>query len=440
MIQQPGAGNWDWTGPKRDRHGPPRFTTLYLIVCPVNIISKEDCYNVLIEATPFCSSHESWAYPLEIKSVTVPLLPPTNTAQAEEWSEKYWPTFYRKTNPFGAHPATIGKAESDFQNPVSGNISAEQAMQLAEQAAEAIVVEGYGVRSGAVVIERVEDHTEIIAVAGDARYKPLKPDEPTPATLCLQGNPACHAVMRAIGMVARKRLRCASQNAARAASKASQTLDSAHIDQSVRDAFFLDQPLTDIERTYFELDNLVPDGYLCLKLEVFLTQEPCVMCSMALVHSRIGRVIFRDRMPKTGGLTAETISNVTGLIGLGYGLCWRKELNWQFMCWEYLDKTAPPLPDMTSLSLYDTFKDTVDSLRQDKEESEVVDKDKVITAEKYCAPIVHHRHRRSKNKSKSSSSASDTPPHDSDHQSHVIDAPKLAFANPNVSSFASIHV
>jgi tRNA-specific adenosine deaminase 3 len=30
------------------------------------------------------------------------------------------------------------------------------------------------------------------------------------------------------------------------------------------------------------------------------------------------------------------VSNDSGPIGLGYGLCWRKELNWQFMCWEYV--------------------------------------------------------------------------------------------------------
>ena len=59
------------------------------------------------------------------------------------------------------------------------------------------------------------------------------------------------------------------------------------------------------------------------------------MCSMALVHSRVGRVIFLNRMPQTGGLTSEMARNDTGPIGLGYGLCWRKELNWQFMCWEY---------------------------------------------------------------------------------------------------------
>ena len=46
-------------------------------------------------------------------------------------------------------------------------------------------------------------------------------------------------------------------------------------------------------------------------------------------------------MTQTGGLTAEMVRNDTGPVGLGYGLCWRKELNWQFMCWEYMQPKLP---------------------------------------------------------------------------------------------------
>ena len=255
------------------------------------------------------------------------------------WSQQHWPTFYRKTNPFGAHPLTIAKAEDNLSDPVDGNIGVEEAMTLAQKVANEMQANGLGVGPGCVIIERAENKTEILAVAGDARHKPL------PSGLGFDvanggcnGNVMGHAVMRAVGMIGRKRLRVASQPITTRAAKAESTFDKCGLDhdEKARDAFFLDLPITDLEEGYFVKDNIKPDGYLCLRLEVFLTHEPCVMCSMALVHSRVGRVIFQHRMPQTGGLTSEMVRNDSGPVGLGHGLCWRKELNWQFMCWEYM--------------------------------------------------------------------------------------------------------
>ncbi|CAG8543636.1 10423_t:CDS:2 [Ambispora gerdemannii] len=44
------------------------------------------------------------------------------------------------------------------------------------------------------------------------------------------------------------------------------------------------------------------DAYLCKNYDLFVTHEPCVMCSMALVHSRIGRVFYARATPNSGGL------------------------------------------------------------------------------------------------------------------------------------------
>ncbi|KAK4550865.1 hypothetical protein LTR36_000445 [Oleoguttula mirabilis] len=381
VMQMPDA-TWEWStaSKMRTNNRPP---TLYLMVCPSETISLRDLHDLMLQHPPFCSSPDSWAYPLEIKEITVPRLAPTSPDQAKNWSDMYWPTFYRKTNPFGAHPTTIEKAETDLQTPLEDNISVEQALELADYAGSLTEKEGFGICTGCAIVERVDDKTEIIAVAGDARRKPLPSEigvdalndnddandtsitdsqdgtnvpisanERTKARRekrkkkkaaekaaneaetsgCTSGNVMSHAVMRAIGMVGRKRLRVASQPISAESNFAAAGLEH---NEEARDAFFLDLPVNPLEQQYFEKDNLKPDGYLCLKLEIFLTHEPCMMCSMALVHSRVGRVIFKHRMPKTGGLTAETVSNDTGPVGLGYGLCWRKELNWQFTCWEY---------------------------------------------------------------------------------------------------------
>jgi tRNA-specific adenosine deaminase 3 len=101
---------------------------------------------------------------------------------------------------------------------------------------------------------------------------------------------------------------------------------------------FLDEPMTFLEAHYFAPNTLMPRGYLCLNLEVYTTHEPCVMCSMALLHSRFSRVVFAKEMPLTGGLVVKR-KNPTEfsetLVGAKYGLFWRTELNWKFLCWQY---------------------------------------------------------------------------------------------------------
>ena len=47
---------------------------------------------------------------------------------------------------------------------------------------------------------------------------------------------------------------------------------------------------------------LSPDHYLCSGLDLYLEEEPDLMSSMALVHSRIRRVFFRDPAPSEGAL------------------------------------------------------------------------------------------------------------------------------------------
>jgi tRNA(Arg) A34 adenosine deaminase TadA len=42
-------------------------------------------------------------------------------------------------------------------------------------------------------------------------------------------------------------------------------------------------------------------SYYCTGLEVFLAHEPCMMCAMALLHSRVKRVCFVRRGHSTGG-------------------------------------------------------------------------------------------------------------------------------------------
>lgn len=42
-------------------------------------------------------------------------------------------------------------------------------------------------------------------------------------------------------------------------------------------------------------------NYLLTDLTFFITHEPCIMCSMALLHSRVKEVIYLYPMSQTGG-------------------------------------------------------------------------------------------------------------------------------------------
>lgn len=47
-------------------------------------------------------------------------------------------------------------------------------------------------------------------------------------------------------------------------------------------------------------------NYLLTSLTLFTTHEPCVMCSMALLHSRVKEVIYLVPMSQTGGCGGAT--------------------------------------------------------------------------------------------------------------------------------------
>ncbi|CAK7223595.1 hypothetical protein SCUCBS95973_005232 [Sporothrix curviconia] len=149
--------------------------------------------------------------------------------------------------------------------------------------------------------------------------------------------------------------------------------DRGHAGHRQRLAFevFKDKPLLEEEERVFVEEHPTPDGYLCHGLELYVTHEPCAMCSMAILHSRMGKVIFANRMPLTGGLSAEDrilVASPTSdgpyakkprtgqdkaLDGIseggsthGLGLFWRRELNWSFLAWEWEAHCSCKLLDM----------------------------------------------------------------------------------------------
>jgi len=238
---------------------------------------------------------------LSFFTIEVPLLAPTSQEQASLWSSLYWPTIYKKSNPFGPHPSIISRAEEEIQGDI------EKWMALAAEVARQSQAGGMGETFGVVVVERLNGIARPVAVAGDARWL----DWPKEGS----GNATAHATLRAIDMVAQQ---------VRRSHQIEEDEATEGIDGGV--GIFRGQPTLSIEKENYRM-SMDQEGYLCHGLEIYCTHEPCVMCSMAIVHSRFGRVIFEHRMNRTGGLCADG--------ELGHGLFWRKELNWQLLAWQW---------------------------------------------------------------------------------------------------------
>lgn len=257
---------------------------IFLVVAVASIVSRA----TLLEALQGGSDD-----PVTLVEGEIPFNAPTSEEQAREWTAKYWPTVYKKSNPFGPHPSIVSRA----QEKIAGSVGKwmRLAWDVAAQAQAAEIGEGVGV----VIVERSEHGERCLAVAGDARWYKWPRD-------CGNGNTTAHAVMRAISMVT---------------SKLPSALAVTETD------IFHTQPLLPLEKETEEAVNA--DGYLCHELEIYCTHEPCVMCAMAVVHSRFGRIVFEKRM-REGGITADSEQG-----GLGHGLWWRRELNWTMLGWEY---------------------------------------------------------------------------------------------------------
>jgi tRNA-specific adenosine deaminase 3 len=224
-----------------------------------------------------------------------------------------------------------------------------------------------------VVVDPSIDTTEsswqqgIVAGAGDARYcapgvDTSQLDLDGSYNPDIEGGPELHATMRAIEMIAS--LRRAGEHIASAATTTTTTItnDNPQIHkprltpletQYLRSSFPSSSPpskrrkpdnssqLTDEQTPAAATDDRVVSrspqaGYLCTDLDIYITHEPCLSCSMGILLSRFRAVIFsrRGRL-KTGGLASEPVCD--GDQRPYYGLHWRKELNWRALCFEFVE-------------------------------------------------------------------------------------------------------
>ncbi|KAN0075899.1 hypothetical protein V8E54_007169 [Elaphomyces granulatus] len=359
---------------------------------PVRVSSEEDEKNEN-ENGNNCEELSSAAR-VHIQSTQIPLHPPLSAQQAERWSRTLWPVKYNPTAPrsfIAPPPHDLNQARQSIQ-PLAGFY-----LSLAHQVADEARNSGRGRHVGAVVVDPTITTGDdwmagVVAVAGDARYCPrggaadsvLPPlGGPSPAERLynpdLEGGPHLHSVMRAASIIA----------------SAQREGDSDSIPESspLPSPPALVPPLSPLEAYFLFSPSLAPSssvaqpehspssapaspitrpsrgripirsqgGYLCNGLDIYITHEPCLSCSMGLLLSRIRAVIFprRGRMD-TGGLASEPIpkdplgrecsdgkgqhrqhspehSASSAVPRNYYGLHWRSELNWRVLGFEFVE-------------------------------------------------------------------------------------------------------
>ena len=281
---------------------------LHILMCKTSALTSEKIEGLLLASRvlPDCDIEP------RLSTVVTPMTQPTSSEQANQWSQAYWPTIYKKHNPFGPQKHETDRAAGEIRRQVATH------MEISARVGKASLDAGVGKNIGALIVDRYDlEHPTIVVAAGDGRWHGEYNSSKQGG-----GNVMAHAVMRAIDMVAQQRRQC---------SEGSQISQSPS-DQ--RDAF-AQGPLNDAEAKTYSCPSVTPGGYLCLDMELYVTHEPCVMCCMAILHSRFGRVVFGKRMMHTGGLMAEVVDREEGQ-GLGYGLFWRPSLNWKFLTWQYI--------------------------------------------------------------------------------------------------------
>eukprot|EP00388_Colpodella_angusta_P004678 GDKJ01015152.1.p1 GENE.GDKJ01015152.1~~GDKJ01015152.1.p1 ORF type:complete len:310 (+),score=13.52 GDKJ01015152.1:232-1161(+) len=199
----------------------------------------------------------------ELFRTEIPSKAPFTKEQAAEWS-KVWPITYRKPN---WDPIVLSSEEEQLYT---------QMIRTAINSGKKGSVSGESSGCGCVIID---SKNRIVADTYDRRLK----------------HPLEHGVMRAIDefskLILEEQGNCAGLGRIGHCPLEENADDSAKRQKTIENS---------IEETH--RPRTMDDQYLCQGTKVFVSHEPCVMCSMALVHSRVDLVVYANPWSVWGGL------------------------------------------------------------------------------------------------------------------------------------------
>lgn len=210
--------------------------------------------------------------------VKVPRYPPLTRGQYED-SIQYWPVTFHENKRI---KHLINK--SFFTNKEVANI--EQNMYKAVKCAK-LGLESKQFPIGAIIVDPRDN--EVIAASYDSRQN---------------DHPLKHAVMLCIDLVAH------SQGGGMWSSP-----KDIHLLEKGDNGELTEENMKCPAYKKLSSEQSASDMcYICTGLDLYVTHEPCVMCAMALVHSRIGRVFYG-------------VPTLDGSLGSKFKIHCQKELN-----------------------------------------------------------------------------------------------------------------
>uniref|UniRef100_A0A8C5R840 CMP/dCMP-type deaminase domain-containing protein n=1 Tax=Leptobrachium leishanense TaxID=445787 RepID=A0A8C5R840_9ANUR len=236
--------------------------------------------------------------------VSVPSKAPKSQKDQQSWA-RYWPCIYHSK-----------QKNVDTEEHITGGIMSETEkarigtyMLKAVKAAQRSQVKGC-CGAGTVIVD--PGNGQVLAVASERTNE--------------TGNPLLHACMVAIDLVAKR------QGGGAYLGVTGEDIDESDVggepligmvDQTLScqtSAESVKPHLTSKKRKSAEESKKTEEkaSYLCTGYDVFVTQEPCVMCSMALLHSRVSRVYYGCSRPG-------------GALGTSYRLHCKNDLNHRFV-------------------------------------------------------------------------------------------------------------
>ncbi|KAI5307450.1 tRNA-specific adenosine deaminase subunit tad3, partial [Ascosphaera atra] len=248
---------------------------------------------------------------------------------AQTWSREWWPTQYNpaaQTSTNAPPPTYVAQVKESVQ------AGAGRYLALARRLGEEARAVGRGRGVGVVMVDPDAETGDggsdpwvaVVAAAGDARYwEPEgavldQADITSDAKNGPDGHPEHHAMMRGIAMVSEKRL---------VLNKTPTPDDAAPQDQQQQQSSPQTRtpPLTPLETQFTKYAK--PPSYLCTGLDAYISHEPCIMCSMGMLLSRFRSVTFPRTREGTPGVALDPHD--------GYGLHWRRELNWRAVAFRF---------------------------------------------------------------------------------------------------------